>query len=170
CLTLVAPLEPLEQALSAYAPSFNATLRARIAARLGVLPGSAEEGDQLVAATFGFMKATGAAFERTIFDWHGGTARAAFARHSPQAALYTGEAFDRFYASLDRHGPRGWDEQATRYFEGEAPATLLIEEVEALWAPIAAHDDWSAFEAKLAQIERARLANGIVGRSGLERG
>ena len=29
---------------------------------------------------------------------------------------------------------------------------MLIDEVEAIWAPIAADDDWSAFHAKLADI------------------
>ena len=31
---------------------------------------------------------------------------------------------------------------------------MPIEEVEALWAPIAANDDWSLFHAKLAAIRR----------------
>ena len=35
---------------------------------------------------------------------------------------------------------------------------MLIDEVEAIWAPIAEHDDWSAFDAKLARIETARRA------------
>jgi hypothetical protein len=37
------------------------------------------------------------------------------------------------------------------YFAGK-PCTMLINEVEAIWAPIAAGDDWSAFAAKLDQI------------------
>ena len=44
------------------------------------------------------------------------------------------------------------------YFAGTAPVTLLIEEVEALWAPIAEADDWRPFQAKLAAIETVRLA------------
>jgi len=35
---------------------------------------------------------------------------------------------------------------------------MLIEEVEAIWAPIAERDDWSAFHAKLADIEIMREA------------
>ena len=42
------------------------------------------------------------------------------------------------------------------YFADAAPTTLLIEEIEALWAEIAERDDWSAFESKLAEIERLR--------------
>jgi hypothetical protein len=35
---------------------------------------------------------------------------------------------------------------------------MLIDEVEALWAPIAEADDWSPLEEKLARIEAARVA------------
>jgi len=38
------------------------------------------------------------------------------------------------------------------------PHTLLIDDVEALWAPIAESDDWSLFEAKLAEIADLRAA------------
>jgi hypothetical protein len=41
-----------------------------------------------------------------------------------------------------------------------APQTLLIEEVEALWAPIAQADDWAPLEAKLAAIRRLGEALG----------
>ena len=39
-----------------------------------------------------------------------------------------------------------------------APPSLLVDEVEALWAPIAEADDWSAYAQKLADIEALRLA------------
>jgi len=35
---------------------------------------------------------------------------------------------------------------------------MLIEEMEAFWAPIADHDDWSAFDQALAEIEEMRDA------------
>jgi hypothetical protein len=37
---------------------------------------------------------------------------------------------------------------------------MLIDEVEALWAPIAAEDDWSRFQAKLAEIRSMAEAYG----------
>ena len=40
------------------------------------------------------------------------------------------------------------------YWQGDAPCSLLIGEIEALWARIAEADDWSLLDAKLAQIER----------------
>jgi hypothetical protein len=35
---------------------------------------------------------------------------------------------------------------------------MLIDEVEALWVPIAERDDWTPFNDKLARIEKARAA------------
>ena len=35
------------------------------------------------------------------------------------------------------------------YFHRTTPCTMLIDEVEAIWKPIAENDDWSAFHAKL---------------------
>ena len=40
----------------------------------------------------------------------------------------------------------------------QSPCTMLIDEIEALWAPIAERDDWSAFEAALGEIEAMRQA------------
>ena len=48
------------------------------------------------------------------------------------------------------------------YFARPAPCTMLIEEVEALWAPIAEADDWSAFRAKLEAIAEMADAYGTA--------
>lgn len=161
CLTLVAPVKELEDALRGYAEAFHEGLRRALCARLGVAPGGAEADDELAAAFFQFLLKSQALFERTVFDWHGGAERRPFATKGPQAALYAGEPFERLLAALDAHEPLPETAEAAAYFQGDGPATLLIEEVEALWAPIAEKDDWSLFEAKLAQIEQARRAFAI---------
>ena len=46
-------------------------------------------------------------------------------------------------------------------FAAAEPEELLIDEVEALWAPIAQADDWSLFDAKLARLEQARQGWGL---------
>ncbi|MBN8940065.1 MAG: YdiU family protein [Rhizobiales bacterium] len=162
CLTLVAPIADLEDALKAYGPAFNVHLRRMVCLRLGVKPVDEATDDELLAAFFQFQHKSQAGFERTIFDWHGGAARRGFALAGPQKALYAGDPFDRLLAALEAHAPRDWTPEATAYFESDGPATLPIEEVEGLWAPIAERDDWSLFEAKLAHIERARLAFAIT--------
>ncbi|HTJ58197.1 MAG TPA: selenoprotein O, partial [Devosiaceae bacterium] len=44
------------------------------------------------------------------------------------------------------------------YFVRQKPRTMLIEEMEELWAPIAAEDDWRAFNAALAEIAEMQAA------------
>jgi hypothetical protein len=39
---------------------------------------------------------------------------------------------------------------------------MLIDEVEALWAPIAGSDDWSAFHRKLAAVAEMAAASGTA--------
>lgn len=158
CLTLVAPIEPLEDALRTYSTAFYANLRRTVAARLGVAQAGEEADEELVAAFFQFLLKSQGLFERTVFDWHGGAERRAFALAGPQAALYAGEPFERLFAALSAHEPLPKKAEATAWFEGDGPATLLIEEVEGLWAPIAERDDWSLFHAKLERIEAARKA------------
>ena len=60
-----------------------------------------------------------------------------------------GVVFELLFAALSAHEPLPKTAEAAAYFESDGPATLLIEEVEGLWAPIAERDDWSAFAAKL---------------------
>ncbi|MBL8568819.1 MAG: YdiU family protein [Phreatobacter sp.] len=162
CLTLVAPIAPLEDALRTYAPAFHGGLRRAICGRLGVRQAGEAEDDELAAALFQFLLKSQALFERTMFDWHGGTDRKAFAMAGPQAELYQGEAFDRLFTALAAHEPLPANDRAAAYFQGDGPATLLIEDVEGLWADIAERDDWSLFQAKLDQIELARKAYALT--------
>ncbi len=161
CLTLVAPVADLEDALRTYAAAFHAGLRRALCARLGVTEAGAEADDELAAAFFQFLLKSGALFERTLFDWHGGLARRTFAMAGPQASLYQGAEFARLEAALGSREALPQPPEAAAYFEGAGPATLLIEEVEALWAPIAERDDWSLFHATLDRIALARKAHAI---------
>ena len=59
------------------------------------------------------------------------------------------------------------------YWSERRPCSMLIDEVEAIWARIARGDDWSAADAKVAAIRRMgeALASGLsVSRGGLARG
>ncbi|TXN42541.1 selenoprotein O, partial [Methylobacterium sp. WL18] len=64
-------------------------------------------------------------------------------------------------AALDALTPAPGARLDHPYFAGE-PCTMLIEEVEALWAPIAAADDWSPFAAKLAAVAQMAEACGTA--------
>src|SRR4030095_11635723 len=87
----------------------------------------------------------------------GGLASTERAAGSPSAALYAGEAFAPLREAMAALEPVE-NALAHPYFTGPAPCTLLIDEVEALWAPISGNDNWASLTAKLAAIDETRVA------------
>ena len=119
---------------------------------------------ELADKLFFFLKASGAPFEQVMFDWRGGLAQRAKALAGPAAArFYQGEAFESLARALGEYEAAPSVARGRSLFYGESVrSTLLYDDIEALWAAIAERDDWSAFEAKLAEIERVREAYGVV--------
>ncbi|MCQ4160383.1 YdiU family protein [Roseomonas sp. GC11] len=152
CLLPLAAMEKLEATLEGFAPAFEEAWRAAWLWRLGLRPLGAEPDRHLAALFETFLQDSQAPFEQAVFDWQGGLASAERAARSPAAAHYTGAAFDTLRAHLAAYHPRDAARLDHPYFRRTRPCTLLIDEVEALWAPIAAADDWSLFHAKMAEI------------------
>lgn len=161
CLLTLAPQERLEAALSGFGPALQESFAHALFARLGLAPAPRPETDRLVAAVWRFLGDSRAPFERFFFDWRGGLASAERAAASPSAAHYASESFAPVRAALQGLPPAADARLDHPYFAGE-PCTMLIEEVEALWAPIAERDDWSAFADKLAAIDRMAEAYGTA--------
>jgi uncharacterized protein YdiU (UPF0061 family) len=161
CLSLVAEVDKLKEALARFDPAFTAALGACVVWRLGLKPRSEVEDGELSDKLFLFLRAASAPFEQVMFDWRGGAARRAKALQGPAGGIYAGEAFDAFMVALDAYEGAPSDDAAMTYFDADRPVTLLYDDIEALWAPITERDDWSAFEAKLAAIERVRAAYGV---------
>lgn len=160
CLLPLAEPAELEAALKRFGPSLQEAFADAIFARLGLVRTKGEAAHRLVAALWGFLARSGAPFEQTFFDWYGGVASADRAAASPSAPFYASEAFAPVQESLRGFTPVDPGRLAHQYFAGERPCTMLIAEVEALWAPIAQADDWSVFHAKLAEIARMAEAYG----------
>ena len=97
-------------------------------------------------------------YDRFFFDWYGGAASAARARRSPAADALRRRALRARSASPRRASPPRPSGSTTAYFQRHGPCTLLIDEIEALWAAIAERDDWAPFEAKLDAIDELRRA------------
>jgi serine/tyrosine/threonine adenylyltransferase len=160
-LSLVAPVEKLKEALSRFDDAFTGHLGACVTWRLGLKPRSENEDGALADKLFLFLKAASAPFEQVMFDWRAGLARKEKALAGPAGALYQGEAFESFERALGNYEAAPSLPAGEAYFAGERPVTLLYDEIEGLWAAIAERDDWSAFETKLAAIERVREAYGV---------
>ena len=130
--------------------------------RLGLAPREAAADVALVQAAFAALAEGGEAlrWEPFFFDWFCKDEGRALG--GPRAGLYEAPAFQEFRALLAPYAADRPERLADPYFARAEPEELLYDEIEALWAPITEADDWSAFEAKLASIERARRAWGLA--------
>jgi uncharacterized protein YdiU (UPF0061 family) len=165
CLAPVSPPEPLNAALGGFGPGYSRELATAAVARLGLAPLTPDDDIALADAAFTALAAGGRAlgWEAFFFDWFGGAASETRALAGPRAGLYEGQAFIDFRKRLETYPAADPGRLDHPYFQRPDPETLLYDEIEALWAPIAAEDDWSLFEAKLARIGEARAAYGLKG-------
>jgi len=165
CLTLVTDQAGLLAALNGFSDAYRDALRAAMLRRLALKPRNAEADIELVNAAFKALASGGDTlrWEPFFFDWFGGPASEARAWAGPRAGLYGEEAFVDFRRRLAEFEPNRPERLEHPVFARDEPEELLIEEVEALWAPIAAEDDWSPLYAKLDRIEAARMAYGLKG-------
>jgi len=162
CLLPLASIEALEPALNSVWPHFRAALPAAILKRLGLEPKEVEQDGAFVAALFAFLAETQVPYEQFFFDWRGGALSAKRAARSPWAASYATDSFRPVADALESF-LRSEDVNLEHpYFGRERPRTMLIEEVEAIWAPIAERDDWSLFHDTLGEIAQMREAYGVV--------
>lgn len=159
-LSLLAPVEALNEALRLFSPAYEEAMSDAFFRRLGLR--RAGEGDFAFVTNFlRWMTETGAPYERVFFDWFCGSASEDRASQSPAAELYAQDKFSEIRDALSSAAPDRPERLARDYFKGAKPCTMLIDEVEAIWAPIADEDDWSAFRAKLEEIGRLREALGF---------
>jgi uncharacterized protein YdiU (UPF0061 family) len=141
CLTLIAEAPALSERLATWAGRFEAALFDKLLARLGVERGG-DEDRELVSALLGALRTRAVGIDRLFFDWRGGRV--------PRDPVYDGAPFDRLKAAL-----AGRERHLTHpYWSDPAPCSMLIDEVEAIWAAIAERDEWAPFEAKIAAIRR----------------
>lgn len=157
-LTLVGDAAALEAELKQYPQAYRAAFRDRCFELLGVRQTGADADEALLSAFFGWMTDSGASWPQTFFDWFGGAASEARADAGPQAKLYAASEFATVRSALLERTPSRPERLSLSYFQRATPETLLIDDVEALWSPIAHADDWSAFVDKMNGIEAMRAA------------
>jgi len=158
-LTPIGDLGGLTEAVRAYPPAFAHAQQAALLRRLGLMfAAEAEDNRTMLDAMFAFMARSGVSWDGFFHDWFGGLASEARAQAGPRANFYQGEDFLAWFNWLDRFKPERPDRLQHAYFQAAEPVSLVIEEVEALWAKIAEDDDWSGFHQKLAAITSLREA------------
>ena len=133
-LRLIANVEAQVEALSAYAPAYERSISDLFCWRLGVSSTGAEADRDLVLAAERLMRTEGGRIDDFHVDWGGG--RIPDGPDTPERAAMIA-------ALAGRSATRG------AWWETVPPQSMSIEEVEALWAPIAEADDWAPLYAKV---------------------
>lgn len=162
CLLHLTGLEAAQKTLDGFAAAIQREFRAALLRRLALVPAGEAADARLSKAFTDFLVATRAPFEQTFFDWRGGLASAERAKASPSAAYYETPEFAPVRDALAEHESAADARLDHPYFRRAAPCAMLIDEVEAIWSPIAESDDWSALARKLAEISVMREAYGFA--------
>ena len=150
-LSLIADDSDLLEAMEDFAPTYRVRMSHHVLRRLRLAPIDPQVDARTVAELFTWLEQSRADW---LWAWHdlaGGPGQMDVTG-SPNAAFYEGEGFKSLRRQLAKHEPIGAVDKSL------PPASLLYDEIGALWAPIAERDDWSAFHAKLATFNRAPMA------------
>lgn len=151
CLQEMAETEALVDILRRYPALYEQRLIARFLWRIGH-----EAPDEMAARAFvtaaveALRTSDAILIDRFFFDWRRG------AQDDP---VYAGPAWDAVRTALAALAPVP-GHLDHRYWAGDAPCSMHIDEVEAIWAAIDADDDWGPLEAKVATVREMGLALG----------
>ncbi len=146
------PATLLAPALAEFREAFAAARERLLLARLGVAPRGPDHDPVLVEAVFAFLEESLVPYDRFFFDLHGGLGREARALAGPAGERYQRPSYEALRGVLAGYQPAHPERAASAYFQGDAPCSLLIDEVRAMWDAIATRDDWGPFEAKIEAI------------------
>jgi uncharacterized protein YdiU (UPF0061 family) len=140
----------LTPSLDAFPGGFQRQLVAAIFARLGIRPSGDPERDAAFLAAFETaLAARTVEIDRFFFDWRGGRRRAP----GPADAAYEAEPFAPLREAIT--GFESVEGAADHpYWSDEAPCSMHIGEVEAIWGRIDEADDWAPFHEKIKAVRR----------------
>ncbi len=138
-LRTLSPAEPLIAELERFAGLYQDAIARRFLWRIGMESRDAESDQALVAAAERLMMEDRIPIDRFFFDWRGGT--------GPAPDTEAAKAFTDLASGREQQHAR-----AHSYWQGAAPESMLIDEVEAIWTAIADADDWQPLYAKVARV------------------
>ncbi|MBX3594676.1 protein adenylyltransferase SelO family protein [Sphingomonas sp.] len=143
-LRIVSEAPPLIERLEAFEPDYRLFYQLAQERRLGITTPDGtidtELGWRLKDAIEAALIATGHSIDRFYFDAYGGSLPDGY-----------GPQWDGVRAALAGYRPTATG-RTHPYFARGAPCSMLIDEVESIWAAIDQRDDWDPFHAKIAQV------------------
>lgn len=141
-----------EKTLENFSAHFNEAVHNSFLKRLNLKSKSKEENSELLAAFFQMIHKSEVLFEQSIFDFNS------------QKALQKTQLLDKYpqeeraalLSKIQSFEVNSSVVAKDAYFQNEKPETLIIDEIEALWKPIADQDNWEDFYKKIDRIQKIR--------------
>jgi uncharacterized protein YdiU (UPF0061 family) len=147
CFIRFADKDVIEERLRGFFPLMEASLAQHIQWRLGVALDDQTQAPALCRHLFTAAKASKLGFDQIFHDLYGGSDRVgSYATDDWKPVL------DMLAAAKPIH------DMSHPYFARADAVSMTIDEVEAIWAPIADADDWSALTRKIDDIRAMRAA------------
>lgn len=137
--------QPLIDHLESFGDHYKQALARRFLARLNLKSCGQEMDTALINAAEQMMMADTIPIDRFFFDWRGGRPLITLPNDASEAA----KSFHLLHSSYEAATSR-----AHPYWQDDAPCSMLVDEVEDIWAAIAEKDDWSILTAKIDAIRR----------------
>ncbi|AGH95285.1 protein adenylyltransferase SelO family protein [Pseudobdellovibrio exovorus] len=145
---------PAEEMLQGFSESFQTAIHENFFRRLNLKPLHTDEDNKLLATFFDLLEKNNLKFEQTFFDFHSKKVL----NTASLLSFYEAKSAADVLKLLEKYEIADQAKAQSPYFQSEKPTTLLIDEIESLWKPIASHDDWSLYEQKLQSIRGFRNA------------
>jgi uncharacterized protein YdiU (UPF0061 family) len=143
CLSLIDDEKRLLGAMEDFPKFYREALIEKLFARLGIAPsGHSDQDAAFVMKTFEFLEKSQAGWPQFFHDFSGGLSRENLAHNGLNQAAYIPPDFADWRLVFSQY------EIASAPPQSDNAASLIYEQIGALWKPIDRHDDWSAFQAK----------------------
>jgi serine/tyrosine/threonine adenylyltransferase len=140
CLSLFADGPALSEILAGWSERFEHALVATMIRRLGIA--SRDSDSEIATALIRALSTKAAHIDRIFFDWRGG--------NDPGVERYPADEFRELAHRLE-----GKQVTPTHpYWSDDAPCSMHIDEVEAIWSAIAEGNDWQPFNNKVKAVRR----------------
>ena len=155
CLQKITPHLDLDIALQEFVKEFNVQHKKHFLRRLNLKSHSDELDDQLISQFYQMLSKDQKHFEQSFFDFYGGFERQGW-KVSAKKESYLDQESLTFISTLKNFKSAETETLLHPYFLETKPETLLIQDIENIWQPIALNDDWSFFEQKIKRIQSFR--------------
>ena len=159
-LARIAPADRLNELMAEFATRYSTAMVSAFHKRLGVgtdEPASSHD-VEFVMDLLRWLRKSQTPIEQFFFDWFGGALSSVRAKASPIASHYNTREWRELEKRLFMLPPERPERLSHEYFGRSHPVTMLIDEVEAIWAPIDENDDWNALSRKIDEIDGLRQA------------